>query len=116
MIDSCEENEGSMNKIGREIETGGSIKDDNYKKNTLYIGLVKYLWSIIALRSIFFVTIIAYTVESGLFITGLFVTLAYSSHFRGTFNFSYLPHVFYYSLFVTSLFSTPEYSSHFQIA
>ena len=116
MIDSCEENEGLMNKIGREIETGGSIKDDNYKKNTLYIGLVKYLWSIIALRSIFFVTIIAYTVESGLFITGLFVTLAYSSHFRGTFNFSYLPHVFYYSLFVTSLFSTPEYSSHFQIA
>ena len=41
-----------MNKIGREIKTGGSIKDENYKKNTLYIGLVKYLWSIIALRSI----------------------------------------------------------------
>ena len=66
-----------MNKIGREIKTGGSIKDENYKKkNTLYIGLFKYLWSILALRSIFFVTIIAYTVESDLFITGLFLTLA----------------------------------------
>ena len=34
------------------------------------------------------------TVESGLFVTGLFVTSAYSSHFRGPVIISYLHHVF----------------------